>query len=111
MSRVYGLSGQISFSEFAHRFVGKRHLKPQTYWLKNTSGKINLDFIGKFERLEDDFNIVTTALGLADTSLPHVLKAKEKADLEEVYDEPTRRLVQKAYSEEIEFFGYSFPFK
>jgi hypothetical protein len=111
MSQVYGLNGQISFGEFARRFVGKRHLKTQTYWLKNTSGKIDLDFIGRFERLEEDFDQVTAALGLADTSLPHVLKAKEKVDLEEVYDESTRRLVQEAYSEEIELFGYSFPFK
>ena len=33
-------------------------LKPQTFWLENYSGQIDLDFIGKFECLQKDFEYI-----------------------------------------------------
>ncbi len=108
ISRYYGLNAPIAFEQFVRRFVGRKHLKPQTFWLKDTRGQIATDFIGRFENLESDFQVVAETIGLPETTLPHVLGTSASPDFRAFYDEATRRIVENVYREEIELFGYSF---
>ncbi len=102
------ITGHPSLNEFLRRYVGKDLLRSQLYWIKDFSGSIPLDYIGRFETLEEDFAVVAKAMGLDRISLPRIIKGSGKSCVEE-YDEEGRRLVQKAFREEIELFGYSFP--
>lgn len=95
------------FSEFLAKHAGKGYLRPQTYWLKNYSGSIELDFIGRFENLQEDFKKICQDLNIDGVQLPHKLKSKN-VDYRDYYHDGLVELVAEVYSEEIEMFGYTF---
>lgn len=101
------ISTQIPFKEFLKRFSGEGMLKPQTYWLKSFDGKLHLDFIGKFEKLEEDFETIKEALDIPEISLPHRISGSNK-DYRDFYDDESIELIKHIYHKEIDLFNYSF---
>ena len=109
-------SRSISFSEWVKKTYGPQQdpalydnpksFQPQVEWLKNDEGKIDIDFIGKFETINEDFNQIKAAIGL-DADLPH-LNASKRAGYQSYYDDETREIVGEWFREDIEAFGYWF---
>jgi len=105
-----------------------RHIMPQTAMLYDGNGRLLVDFVGKFENLQQDFTKVCKHLGFEDSSLPHVNSSDKKSrelrrkvrnflhrnDESELrhyvdfYDAETREYVAELYHEDIENFSYSF---
>ena len=103
----YGITGELSLTEFLRLYAGKGMLRPQLYWLKDFSGKIPLDFIGRFENLNEDFKKVTQHLKVPHITLPHKIKGTGE-DYRDHYDEESIALVRRVYNEEIKLFNYTF---
>jgi hypothetical protein len=82
-----------------------RHCLPQhlAFW----DGQKNyVDFIGRFEHIEDDWGQVKKAIGL-NGKVPHMSKTSHR-DYRTYYDDNTKSIVEKIYQQDIELLGYKF---
>jgi len=103
----------INFPTFARLYyndytiVGHRvwevHYKPQIEWLDLES----IDFIGRFESLQEDFNTVCDRINVPRKKLLHQNKTKHK-HYSEYYNKKTRDMIAEKYAKDIEYFGYEF---
>jgi len=103
----------LEFAEFLQRYLGRDALRPQLCWLRDFNGELPLDFIGRFERLREDFDTVAERLGMPGLQLPHRRRSEgagrgEAQDYRRHYDTALIERVALAYREEIELFGYDF---
>jgi hypothetical protein len=93
--------------------------EPWLYWYINgmkgtqkemivdSSGEINIDFIGKLENYQSDFNKVCDKLNIKRIQLPHLNTTKHKS-YKKYYNPDTIKLVERAYAEDIDCFKYKF---
>lgn len=77
----------------------------QKEWLV-IDDKISVDFVGKVENIQEDFQKVAEALGIYQP-LPWVNKSVHES-YEEYYDTESKDLISRAYADDIELFGYRF---
>ncbi len=105
--KKYNVSESISLNAFIRLFVGKGMLRSQTYWIKDFNGSIPLDYIGRFENLNEDFKVCSELMGIDNVALPHKVRGSED-DYRTNYDKEAIAIVRDTYMEEIELFGYTF---
>jgi len=97
-----------SFGEFLEwsENITDAHLAPQYTYLYAANGACLLDFVGRFEQLDQDFGRICAHLGVR-LELPRV-NASVRADYRDYYNDTTRRLIERRYGEDVERFGYRF---
>ena len=64
------------------------------------------DFIGRFERLADDFKIVLQRLGVADQPLPHLNRGKRAVSTMQYFDRETWQMAIDFYAQDFVKFDY-----
>lgn len=109
-------SNEISFIEWVRKTYGPdkdpfyynnpKAFQPQVEWLKDDDGVITIDFIGKFETINEDFGQIRSAIGI-DAELPH-LNASKRSGYRHYYDDESREMIARWFHEDIELFGYHF---
>ena len=67
-----------------------------------------MDFVGKFENLEEDFSKVCKRLKL-DATLPYLNKSREDNRFVNFYSKNSFEMILQAYKEDIDLFGYQKP--
>ena len=80
------------------------HLRSQFDYLQ-VNGEVKLDFVGKYENLNQDFEKIKKDLGLSDVRLGHH-RRQEHPPYEKLYDEETKQAVRRIYKNDFEVFGY-----
>ena len=114
VSRIEGLQSldrdEVSSSDFQDRFKrfirsgkGDRyHLRPQYRFINR-----RMDFIGRFENLQKDFEAVSERVGLPLVKLPHRNRSI-RGHYSDYFDDESRALVSKKFRKDIELFDFSF---
>lgn len=84
------------------------HFRPQVDFLRGQNGKIELDFIGRFENLQEDFNHVRDHLGLTGKLLFINKTNTKRAPYQTYYTNETQQIAANIYQEDVEAFKYNF---
>jgi len=79
----------------------------QLDWLVDHQGRVAMDFIGRFESLQQDFDTVRRRLGFPSLQLRQV-NASKHGHYTTYYDDETCRAVEQAFQKDISYFGYRF---
>ena len=87
-------------------YYNARAFQPQVDWLKDNEGKISMNFVGKFESINEDFNHIKSVIGL-DAELPY-LNASKRVGYQSYHDDETRDIVARWFHEDIDLFDYKF---
>ena len=115
----WGKKWNCNFKEFVERIKNENLTNPnrwnQLSWhcclqyphIYTDSRECLVDFIGRFENLQEDFNTVCDKIGIPQQQLPHNNKSKHK-HYTEYYDAETKQIVAEKYAKDIEYFGYEF---
>jgi len=103
-ARVKNLNG---FEQFIHLQIPRSDAY-QMNMLCNRKGRLLMDFVGKLENLQSDWQTVCERIGIPYQALPHKNVTKHKRPFQDYYDHESRQLVERHWAREIELFEYSF---
>jgi hypothetical protein len=84
------------------------HFRPQTDFLLAPNGAPGIDFIGRIENLEHDFQQICIRLGIQKRLQTFNIDNREKPSYADFYNNETRDLVAHVYSQDVAGLGYSF---
>lgn len=86
------------------------NLSSQLDWMFDGE-ELKIDFVGKFSRLQNDFDYICDKLGLPIQKLVQKNKSRyvsETRPYQEYYEEKTKDFVAKRYKREIDYFKFEF---
>ena len=75
--------------------------------MHDKNGKQVVDFVGRFENLQDDFDILCDRIGHPRQQLNNTNHLKRK-NYTEYYDNETLEIVTQVFQRDIDYFGYKF---
>ena len=94
---------------------------PQLHWIINKKGKVEMDYVGRFENFQEDFDNICDRIEIPRETLPHANRSDDflqwpwrlpsvfqRKNYMEYYDNKTKEIVAEAFKEDIEYFGYEF---
>lgn len=77
--------------------------------LLRREGRLAVDFVARYERLEEDFATVCARIGIPVPELPREKSGhRDHTDYRDYYDPRARQRVAEMYAREIALFGYEF---
>ncbi len=76
-------------------------------FIRDDNGALILDFVGRYETLQQDFSYICKEIGLPDSLLPHANQSTRE-DYRKYYDDETREIVRNWCSTDIAEFDYRF---
>lgn len=89
-----------------YRSLPYRKGKFQISYVLDADDKMIIDYIGRFESLENDFNEIVKNIGLTGVTLPKVNVSKHRS-FEEYYTEESAQRVYELWRQDFEVLGYS----
>ncbi|MDP2685565.1 MAG: sulfotransferase family 2 domain-containing protein [bacterium] len=83
------------------------HFQHQHVFLEDEKGTIAVDFIGRFENIDEDFKTITEKLKI-NRILKKTNTSDRKKDYKVYYNEETKAIVAAIYEKDINLFDYKF---
>lgn len=98
---------QYELLEHGDKQKNRPNLRPQSAWLEDERGEVSIDFIGRFEALERDFQVVAKKMSL-ELNLSHLESGSFLGTYQHQYDDEMRAWAATYYKADIEAWGYTF---
>jgi len=102
--------GALALDIFRGRSGATTHhlrLRNSLEWVSDDQGQILVDYIGRVETLQQDFDHVCDRIGVKRRQLPHANSSRHQPYWE-YYDDRGREIVAARFSRDIAHFGYQF---
>lgn len=77
------------------------------HYLSLKETKLDLDFILRYENLQQDFDVVSDKIGLPKTKLTHINQSK-RSEHTKYYDDELVELIKLTFKQEINYFEYDY---
>ena len=109
------VSNPIEFKKWVKLTYGEQNPKyyddpkyfmPHLNWLTDEKGEVIVDFIGRFENLDNDFQHICERTSVK--AELHFMNKSEHREYQYYYDSETREIVGKWFKKDIEIFKYTF---
>ena len=85
-----------------------RWVANQVDWLKDLNGNINMNFIGRYESLQKDFNSLCKKINKPTVKLSSEKKLKGKPHYSKFYNTNSIKTIERLYKDDIKYFNYEF---
>ncbi|TCJ18383.1 sulfotransferase [Parasulfuritortus cantonensis] len=116
--RPHYMQGHDNFADFLrwkfdperpYQFHLDTSIESQNDYLVDLHDNLIVDFVGRYEQLNEDFATICARIGIPCPELPHRRQATDRRkDYREYYDDETAALVAQHFGKDIERFGYRF---
>lgn len=83
-------------------------IERQSDYLIDLQGTVIVNFIGRYENLQDDFHQVCRDVNIRPIDLPYKRKATDRENYRQYYNDDTAERVAVHFKRDIELFGYEF---
>lgn len=110
----YGcFKANMTFSDFVHAVCeipdenADSHFKSQHKFIATNDDKFCVDFIGRFEKIEEDFEYVARKISAPSLNLSYINKS-DRQEYKKYYKSQLVQKVYERYSRDLELFGYNF---
>ncbi len=106
------ISGYDTFDEFVKKWINEdniwsyNHFKPQYSFVCDIGLHPEVDFIGKMESIDDDFEYVCNRLGVQNNLSIYNKGKTDNSDWERFYSDYSLDKVAEIYRRDFEIFGY-----
>ncbi len=118
MDKEFGetvLAPYDTFEDFVLKWMSEEnadswvHFIPQHRYLYDSNDNLMVDFVGRFENLNEDYEKIRQKIGTGEP-LKHLNKTKDKKenDYKKAYTPEMAEKVAQIYKKDLELFGYSF---
>jgi len=99
------------FTEFMHSKYGKQMLNEYKGnmwdWIADENGRMIVDFVARFENLEEDFKKICKKIGLLDMHIPFENVSRHR-HYSTYYTEETKQFVAARFKKSIDMFDYKY---
>lgn len=116
--RPHLLEGHESFDAFtrwkldperAYQYHIDTSITLQTDYLIDLNGRILTDYLGRYERLHEDFDHICRTIGIATPPLPHKRQATDRSkDYRSYYSDDLAERVARHFARDVDLLGYRF---
>jgi hypothetical protein len=91
------------------RFQDRVLVRPQHKQLCDDDGEIALDFVGRYENLQQSYDEICKNIGISSVELTRKNSSEHSKFVDYYQDEDLRRQVAEFYAEDLRLFAYEFP--
>ena len=90
------------------RFQQRILVQPQYRQLYTTDGELALDYVGRYEDLQQSYDTICERVGLPKSELGQN-NSSEHSSFTRYYDDELRQQVADFYKEDLRLFSYDYP--
>jgi hypothetical protein len=97
-----------NFESFIDWYLSSEQVELQSDFILKKDGRVGVDFIGRFEHLQEDYAIVANRLGLPELELPHRNVSSRARDYRVYYSDELAARVGRVFKSDIDRFNFRF---